>query len=599
MPIRFQRWMIPCFVLVATGVGVFVLPFFFPPAYFAGVSVANVAGFNNKVAAVAAAVLSVFVFLAALRWHWLETRQEIGEYGRLSRPMVLITAGVFTSLLSLISFLVARSHILYPYDAGYFIHQIGMHADYGRKLYEQIEFPYGPLIFYGPIAIRSILSPFHVSLTAAYYTTLVLEHITGLLLVAYVLNALPMLRKWKTLLFLLCALGTLQACLGLNYTFFRFIMGPSFLVLAARRRQPWEVALCFLVGEMVSLSLSPEIAFAFGASSFVYALYFCSRNGRAWLIAAVAPFVGTVAFLLLIDRSYLLMLKLFARGVLNLVVEPIPHILIFLFALVWLVPCALALFFRQQRPEAPLLTALYIFSLALLPVTFGRADPIHAYFNGLMIFFLSMVAISSFRPRQQTLWAVCITGLFLWTPYLSSEIWFHQWSMAIPYGIFHDRPIGLKHAAVVFAHTGSLTAAEQSMTRFYEERSFDIGKLHAITGNDPVATPLEVPLYVEEDLKRSGQYTPSYYDSMIAVLDSAAEDRAIQELNASRWALLPKGAQLRTTETPDKTRVVLGLQITYPAKHTPYVVGPRFNENIVTQWQPYGEVGAFEVYRRR
>jgi hypothetical protein len=46
------------------------------------------------------------------------------------------------------------------------------------------------------------------------------------------------------------------------------------------------------------------------------------------------------------------MLALFSRGIGNFIVEPLPHILIFLCALVWLVPIMLAEFVRERRPEA-------------------------------------------------------------------------------------------------------------------------------------------------------------------------------------------------------------------------------------------------------
>ncbi len=598
MKTEWKRRIFPCCIFVATCFGVFVLPFFFPPPYLKGISIANVAGFNNKVAAVAAAVLSVFVFLFSFRRPLKKSQQPLGDYGRLSNRDVWIPAVIFGGVLTLLSWLVIRSHMRYLKDAGYFIEQISLHTDYGRKLYAQIDFPYGPLLFYGTIFVRGILSPFHVSLTGAYYTTLVIEHIAGLLLVAYVIDSLRMLRKWRILLYVLCAVGTLQLNLGLNYTFFRFLVAPAFLVLAARRRKPWGVAACFFAGEAINLALSPEIAFAFGAASVAYGAYFCYTEGRAWLIAAAAPFVAAVGFLLLIDRSYLLMLRLFAKGINNFVVEPLPHVLVFLFALVWLVPCLLARGFRERRPDAPGLTALYVFSLALLPVAFGSADPGHVFFNGLMIFFLSMVAISSYRPRQQIVWALCIAGVFLWPTYLNIRLWYFEWRPALTYGVFHYQPDGLKHAAMVFARTGSWATAERGLAKDYGDRSFDIEKLDAIVGSAPVATPLEVPLYVEDQLKRSGQYTPTYYCSLF-VYDAAGEDRVIRELNSSQWALLPKGAHPHFWEGPGETRFALGIQLTYPAKHKPYVIGSRFMQNLADQWQPYGEVGAYQVYRRR
>src|ERR1700730_7011267 len=66
--INTQRWYFPLCILLATCFGVFVLPFLLPPPYLAGISAANVAGYNNKVASLAAAALGTLVCFAALRW---------------------------------------------------------------------------------------------------------------------------------------------------------------------------------------------------------------------------------------------------------------------------------------------------------------------------------------------------------------------------------------------------------------------------------------------------------------------------------------------------------------------------------------------------
>jgi hypothetical protein len=599
MSTRLKHWIFPCFILVATCFGVFVLPFFFPPPYLAGISVANVAGFNNKLASVAAAALSVTVFLSFLKWHSVKLHCQTRGSGRLPLRIVLIATAAFAAVLLLFTWIVVRSQMRYQSDWGYFIRQISMHADYGRKLYDQIEFAYGPLLFYVPIFVRTILSPFHVSLTWSYNITLVLESVIGLLLVGYVIDNLPMLRKWKIVLFLICVIAAVQVNLGLNYTYFRFVASPAFLVLAAKRRQPWSVAACFLVGQVVSLAISPEMGVAFGAASLAYSAYFCFLEGRAWLVAAAAPLVATVGFLLLMDRSYMFTLELFAQGANNFVVEPLPHILTFLFAFVWLVPLLMARFFRERRPEAPMLAALYIFSLGLLPAAFGSADPGHVFFNGLMIFFLSVVAISCYGPRQQTFWVACVAGVFIWQTYLNIRLWSFEWRPALAYGIFQCRPDGFKHAALVFVRTHSLETAKRSLSITYRDHSFDIKKLDAIVGNAPVATPLDLPLYVEEALKRSGQFTPSRYCITTNLLYAGAEDRDIQELNKSQWALIPKGTRMHWMESPADTRFALGIQLTYPAKHKPYVIGDQFNQNLADHWQPYGEVGIYDIYRHR
>ena len=399
--INTQRWYFPLGILLATCFGVFILPFLLPPPYLTGVSAANVAGFNNKVASLAAAALGTVVFFAALRWPRANQERSSGDFGKLPRPLVLASVVLCGCMVALLSYLIALSRQDYG-DGRYFIHQISMHVDYGRKLYDQIELPYGPLLFYGPVIVQAFLSPLHVSTTSAYYTTLVLEHMLGLLLMVYVLDRLPILRKWKIVFLLLCLLHTYPFGFGLNYTFFRFVLPIAFLILASRQTRPWPFAACLFAGQAASLSLSPEMGFAFGASSIAYAAYFLFTAGRAWLVALIAPAAATGAFLVLAGAGYLRMLKLFARGIANFVVEPIPYVLVFLFALIWLAPLMLARSVREARPEAPLLATLYVFSVALVPVAFGRADPGHVFFGGIGIYLLTLVAISD-APRPSRL----------------------------------------------------------------------------------------------------------------------------------------------------------------------------------------------------
>jgi hypothetical protein len=343
--INTKRWYFPLCVLLATCFGVFVLPLLLPPPYLTGISAANVAGFNNKVASLAAAAVGTFVGFAAFSWPQPKPARRLGDFSNLPRWLVLTTVILCGSTVALLSYLIAISGQHYG-DGRYFIRQVSMHVEYGRRLYDQIELPYGPLLFYGPVIVHAMLSPLHVSTATAYYTTLVLEHVIGLLLVVYVLDHLPILRNYKIVFLLLCLLHTYPFGFGLNYTFFRFVLPIAFLVLAAKQTQPWVLGACLFAGQAASLSLSPELGFAFGASSLAYAAYYFYTAGRAWLVAVAAPFAATLIFLLLAGAGYLRMLKLFARGIANFVVEPLPYILVFLFALVWLVPLMLARFFR-------------------------------------------------------------------------------------------------------------------------------------------------------------------------------------------------------------------------------------------------------------
>jgi hypothetical protein len=369
--------------------------------------------------------------------------------------------------------------------------------------------------------------------------------------------------------------------MGLNYTFFRFAPPLAVLMMASQRKRPWAAALWIFIGQAVCLGLSPEIGFAFFAGSLAFALYSYFTQGRMWMLGVAAPIVSTAAFMLIAGQSYLRMLGMFAHGVYNFPVEPLPHILLYMFALVWLVPASLARFFRQRRPEAPMLVALYIMSLALLPVAFGRADPVHVYFNGLPVFLLSIVAISSKRLWQQIAWGSCLAIMFVWMININRLVF---WSEIHP--VLHSvrvmcrdavkgrRPIGVRE----------------------DDGGFNLQSLQAIVGHDPVVTPDEVPLQVEKSLRASGQYTPSFYNFSIDLFDAAAEGREIREFNESKWALIPAGEGYGYVDRPEDLKYALGLQLPYRTRRPVYAVGLRFAENLKENWRERGKVGDYIVY---
>src|SRR3984893_11903954 len=111
--INTQRWYFPLCILLATCFGVFVLPFLLPPPYLAGISAANVAGFNNKVASLAAAALGTCVFFTALRWPRSGPEQGNADFGKLPRLLVLTTVVVCGSMVAGLSYLVAISRLPY------------------------------------------------------------------------------------------------------------------------------------------------------------------------------------------------------------------------------------------------------------------------------------------------------------------------------------------------------------------------------------------------------------------------------------------------------------------------------------------------------
>jgi hypothetical protein len=590
MASRSKVWGIRLALLLATCFGVFVLPFLLPPAYIQGVSASNLAGFNNKVAALAAAGLGTLTFLLALIWpHRLglrnvlpvqEKKLQTRDYSRIPRTIVAAVVFVWGAAISLFGLQIIRLGMRYLNDWGYFIDQASMYEDFGRRLYTQIEFSYGPLLFYGPVIMRAMLRPFHVSEAGSYLATLVVLSIVGLLLMVYVIDHLPMSRQWKAVIFVLFAVGMFVGNMGLNYTPIRFVTPLALLVMVSQRERAWAAALWIFAGQALCLGLSPEIGFAFLVSSLAYALYLCFTRARAWGLAIAAPLLSSTAFLLIAGGPYLRMVGMISRGVYGFPVEPLPYMLLFLFALVWLVPVSLASSFRQRRPEAPMLAALYLVSLALLPAAIGRADPGHVLWDGIAVYLLSVVAISSEREWEQIVWGGCLTITILWGGNINRRV---NW--------FEIKPV-LRAAAL------DCRAAVEGRRpiRVSDDHGFSLSPLQAIVGHDPVATPDEIPLSVERALRESGQYTPAFYNFSMSLLDAAAEERQIQDLNQTKWALIPAGEKYGYVERPENLKFALGIQLPYRTRRPVYAVGLRFEQNLAENWRVRGRVGDYLVY---
>lgn len=588
-----QFWCVRLGVVVITCFGVFVLPFLVPPKPLMGLSAANLAGFNNSVAAIMAAVLGVAVFLVAWRWPRVLHRTtgdvpmdraiETSWYDHMPQMLVWGVIAGWGVAVFLFGLEIIRLGVRYEYDWGYFLDRISAHAEFGRKLYSQMEFAYGPVLLDLPLITKAIFRHMHLSLAGAYLLTLTLETMVGLGLIAYVVDRLPTSRWWKITIFLLTAAGMMVGNMGPNYTFVRFAPQLALLVLIGRTEKVWIAAAWTFLGEILCLGLSPEIGFAFLVSSIALCVYFAVQRDRSWAVAASAAPLSAGLFLLFEGQPYLQRIFISAHGIYSFPLEPIPFILVFLVALVWLVPNMLAALFREEHRDAPMLAALYLASLALLPAAFGRADPGHVYWNGISVFLLSAVAISRSARPKQLLWGACLAFVFLWMvrinwnenrfemrPVLQAEL--HDW---------RDRLSG--HAQ------GHMPAASDG---------FSMQALQSIVGHDPVATPVEVPLHVEEELRRSHQFTPSFYNFSFNLFDVAAEERQIAEFNQSRWALIPEHGWGQYVERPENLGTIMGVQLPYRTRRPVHVVGMIFDQNLQQNWQIAGRVGGFIVYRR-
>ncbi|MGC2160340.1 MAG: hypothetical protein WA634_00395 [Silvibacterium sp.] len=563
---RLAKVLLALAIAVLTAFCVFVLPFFFPSAH-PSLSGSYVAGFNNKVAVIAAALISIVAFAAAWRFHLFPPSPQMEDQGRIPLWMLSVSVAICVVFIAGLGWMLCKAQIAFV-DNLYFLEYMDDVVRYHLRIYTDFSFVYGPLLLYFPIWVHAVLHPLHVGLQGSYYTALALAEAASQVLLYFTLESLPLSRKIKVTAFCIFTIGALCPMLGLNYTFVRFLAPFSMLLFIARVRKPFLLALLFLFGEMLQLAISPELGLAFAAGACFYALCLTVQKGRAWIPAIVAPPLSVGIFLAIVGKEYLNSIEMFSHGGYNMVIEPLFYILFFLFAVVWLVPLMLAGKFKKRRPEAVLMASLFIVCLGLLPAALGRCDLSHVFFNGEGLYLLAIVAISAYRRDVRRLWLFALAGIFVWMQFMN----------------FVVRPDLRGAARIVLFHT-------------FTPHSIDIRKLQAIVGNGKISVPFWIPYRVESQLKASDLYLPDRDCFFLGVWDASSEAAQAARMDASHWALIPVNDP-RFTETPKNNAVFLGLGYTfYRERRQPYVYGDILLNDIRKNWTPVATFDEWELYR--
>ncbi len=601
---RRSTWLAASGAFAVASLLIFVLPLHVPVPYRPTVSASYVAGFNNGVAIVAAGSISVFVFLLTL-WSqrrsvaaprpdtsgaWSSAREE-----QLSARFITITMGISALVLSLCGGLVELSHLNYLGDSGYFIEQATVRQDTGRALYTQLEFAYGPLLLLPEVWLSRLL---RCTMTTAYFITLVIGESLGLLLLAYVLNELPMRRSPRRVALVLFAFGAITPLLGLNYTFLRFATPMAVLLFATRSRSPWRCAVLLTAGEVLVLLLSPELGLALTVGIVAFALPRAVQQGSSWLFTAALPLLALATLLFTLGRPYLVMIATFSGGTLNLPVAPYPDLLVLVFALAWVVPVGLGRSMNLREPQSARLLGVYALSLAFLPAALGRCDPLHVFFNGTGVLLLSLAAVSRSTHRVRTAWLACIVVLVLWEHVVNDRFYEYRTATVLGLTVMPHLPAKLQVAIVQALVRKKPDFAKKLQASKAPEYQLETAALQSLVGSELIATPLEVSPAVREALRLTHHARPGYYGYWVDVLNLASEQRSIAELNAASWALLPDQWDGPPLETPAKLRDVQGFVFHYPQRHrVPYDLGSAFRKNVLANWTPVRRFDHNILYR--
>lgn len=547
------------------AVGVFLLPFLFPPSY-PSFSASYTAGFSNRIAAVAAVFVAVLSFALAWKLRLYPSRAEDSGRGPIPSWLLIscvLAAAVFTATLG---YLLCRAGIALV-DNRYFLEYIDDVARYHQRIYTDFSFSYGPLPLYFPLFVYWILRPFHIGIEGSYYVALTVANILGLLLLWLTLEALPLSRRVKSITLCMFTIMSMCPVMGLNYTLLRFLAPFSTLLFASRIKNRWLIALAFFLGEILQLGISSELGLAFAAGACFYAACMAVKHGPAWIPALVAPLLGAAVFLPLAGTHYLDSMGKLSHGDFNLVIEPLGYIILFLVATVWLVPRMLAGAFRRGWPEAVLLASLFMVCLGLVPPAFGLCDPPHVLFNGAGMFVLASVAIGEYSGNIRQLWFLCLACTFMWMQFVN----------------FMLRP--------------DVTQAVGFDRTVLPQNWIDIPRLESIIGDGKIAVPFSIPFGVENQLKQSGHFIPDRECFIFLVGDADAEMARTARMDRAQWALIPR-KDPRIRETPSNTSPIVGIGYQfYPVRRKPYVYGAILTRELETHWTRVATIGDWIVYR--
>ncbi len=574
------------------------LPLHVPVPYRPTISASYMAGFNNSVAILLAAAISSTVLVGTLyrrRHRATETFQDAPDQ-KLTARFIAVVMGAAALLIAAGSVLVARSHMRYLADAGYFIEQATVRLETGRSLYTQIEFAYGPLLVLPAVWLSKLL---HCRIETGYYISLVFESALGLGLIAYSLNELPIRRGLRRAGLLLLTFGAVTPFLGNNYTFLRFAAPMAVVLFATRQRSPWRCAAVLAAGQAVCLLISPELGIALLATIFFFAVLRSLQSGLQWLATAVLP-VGAVALVLLaLGPSFLAAFSHFSRGSLSLPVGPYPHVLIFLFALVWLVPVGLGRMTKLRNPESARLLTLYVLGVSYLPAALGRCDPLHVFFNGTVFFVLALLVVSPAIYAIRRGWVLGFAALVLWTQFVNYHIFVYRSAHVLALTVMPHVPRPVRDPILRVLDRRQRILAKFLRPSDKPDPVLDAALLDRVVGREGVATPIVIRHSSEDVLRETHRYRPPYEAFWVNLLGPEDEKRSIDEFNSNRFALLPATWEGNFVETPKNIWMVQGMRLPYRVRHPlPYNPGALFRKNLQERWRPVAQVGPEILYRR-
>lgn len=428
--IRFLDWTSVSAFLAVAAYGVFCMPYQFPTT----VPIASesyAAGFNNRVGVLA--TLVVIGLFCARGLFWRSRSPELVESLVPADPR---TARRFPRMPKSVLFLLIAIHLAVTISMYFCIPHLDEFGEtigflprfegglrYHLQLYEEIDWPYGPGLFYVPQLFIAAAGWMGATPDLGVIVCFCCIWAVADWILFFVVDAFRLKVTYRVLILSMISLCCNSSLgMGLQYSMLRF--GPPYALLlivhqaSARMKSPLQpkaiLKLCSLclLGGLVGLAISTEAGIACIVALCAYFGHRVWFGGRGWIWPPVAA-LGSLPIMWLLFPGSFRVLVGFAAGGNNFPIYPSVHIVFYLLSLFWLLPillrpCAT----RQPADAAPFLLGWAAVIVCMIPAALGRCDGGHVMFNGIGAFLFAMVILAKYHPRLFPVYA--ISFFFLW-----------------------------------------------------------------------------------------------------------------------------------------------------------------------------------------
>lgn len=580
---RAADWSSVALILAVAWYGIFDLPYSFPPEEPTAFSPSFNLGFGNRVA-VLTVVATIGVFCLR-NWIWRQATPEpvdtIFQAVSETRPtrlpsmpksVLLLFVGIYIGLTSLLYVCIPR---LDEYgETLCLLPRLELAYRFGLQLYRDIDWAFGPALFYLPQLFFVIGSFCGVSLDFSYLLCFEFVSILSLCALFYVVDLLRIKVAHRILVFSLLAIGGFNLTLGLQYLFLRYVISYATLLAFHRVSTRWAslnepraiFRLCgiALACALVPLSVSPEFGIAYVIAQVAYCAHRAVFVNRSWLYLILTTIVAFLIWLLAFPNCLRLFMA-YTKGGANFPVVPSVYMLIYLLSLFWLLPI-LGRVCVSRRPgvHVPLVLAWGVLVVATIPPSLGRCDVIHVFFNGLGAFLLTLVVLAKHRPRLFPGYAI----FFLLAYGIAARV-----CEVVCYANYL--------APVRLALAGKRVQPDTPQSPLVD--SLGLKKFSS------VAMPLGADRATKCYLIETGRYLTQYYPDYVTVVSKADLERKIQDLDKASVVVVPgwvpelrgmsddaiqKLVEGETKESDEQQGLMMGVWLLYPidfkTKHPPF-----------------------------